>query len=100
MKPPSLWGTEDRLQELLGEGISSLHATRRTYTFRYPSAGYFIEYFRDYYGPTVRAFAALDAEGQDALARDLGALIDERNTATDGTMVVPSDYLEAVAVRR
>ena len=100
VKPPSLWGTEDRLQELLGEGTSSLRTTRQTYNFRYPSAGYFIEYFRDYYGPTVRAFAALDAEGQDALTRDLGALIDVHNTATDGTMVVPSDYLEAVAVRR
>ena len=56
-------------------------------------------WFRDYYGPTVRAFAALDAEGQEALSRDLKALIDERNVSGDGTMVVPSDYLEMVAVR-
>ena len=99
VQPPSLWGTEERLRELLGKGVSSLEATRRTYNFRYPSAEHFVGWFRDYYGPTVRAFAALDAEGQEALSRDLKALIDERNVSGDGTMVVPSDYLEMVAVR-
>jgi len=48
----------------------------------------------------VRAFAALEPEGQDALARDLGELLEDRNTSGDGTIVVPSDYLEVVAVRR
>src|SRR3712207_6468123 len=100
VKPPSLWGTEARLRELFGEGVSSLQATQRTYNFRYPSAEHFVDWFRNYYGPTVRAFAALDPDGQNALERDLKALIDERNTSSDGTMVVPSDYLEAVAVRR
>ena len=100
VKPPSLWGTEERVQELLGEGVSSLKTTRRTYYFRYPSAGHFVAWFRDYYGPTVRAFAALEPEGQDALARDLKELLDERNTSGDETLVVPSDYLEVVAVRR
>jgi ubiquinone/menaquinone biosynthesis C-methylase UbiE len=100
VKPPPLWGTEERLQELLGGGVSSLETTRRTYFFRYPSAQYFVEYFREYYGPTVRAFAALDAEGQDALARDLEELLGDRNVSGDETLVVPSDYLEVVAVRR
>lgn len=100
VKPPSLWGTDERLQELLGAGVSSLETTRQTYIFRYPSAEHFVGWFRDYYGPTVRAFAALDAEGKESLARDLEALINERNVADDGTMVVPSHYLQAVAVRR
>jgi ubiquinone/menaquinone biosynthesis C-methylase UbiE len=100
VKPPSLWGTEVRLRELLGEGVSTLKTTRRTYIFRYPSAGYFVEYFREYYGPTVRAFAALEPEGQDALARDLKELLVDRNVSGDGTIVVPSSYLEVVAVRR
>jgi SAM-dependent methyltransferase len=99
IKPPSLWGTEERMQELFGGGVSSLEATRRTYNFRYPSPEHFVAWFRDYYGPTVRAFAALDEAGQEALARDLEALIDERNVADDGTMVVPSDYLEVVAIK-
>ena len=99
MKPAPLWGTEERLSELFGDGISSLEATRRTYVFRYPSAEYFVEYFRNYYGPTVRAFAALEPEGQEALARDLQELLESRNTSGDETLVVPSDYLEVVAVK-
>jgi hypothetical protein len=47
----------------------------------------------------VRAFAALDTEGQDALAGDLKELCEAHNVSGDGTLVVPSDYLEAVAVR-
>lgn len=100
IKPPPLWGTEERLEELFGDGVSSIEATPQTYTFRYPSVGHFVNYFRNYYGPTVRAFAALDAEGQDALARDLEGLLETRNVSGDGTLVVPSDYLEAVAVKR
>jgi hypothetical protein len=95
-----LWGTEERLQELLGGEVSSLDTMRRTYNFRYPSAEHFVDWFRNYYGPTVRAFAALEPEGRDALARDLRELLEDRNTSGDETIVVPSDYLEVVAVRR
>jgi ubiquinone/menaquinone biosynthesis C-methylase UbiE len=100
IKPPSLWGTEERIEELFGEGVSSLEMNRRIYNFRYPSVDHYIGWFRDYYGPTVRAFAALDSEGQEALTRDLKELFESRNVADDGTMVAPSDYLEVVAVRR
>ena len=71
IKPPVLWGTEDRLRELFGEDVSSLDATRRAYLFRYPSAEHFVGWFREYHGPTVWAFAELDPSGQEALARDL-----------------------------
>ena len=74
--------------------------TGQTYTFRYPSAEYFVEYFRNYYGPTFRAFGVLDPAGQEALARDLKELLDSHNTSGDETLVVTSDYLEAVAVKR
>ncbi len=100
IKPPPLWGTEERLRELFGEAVSSLQTTRRTCFFRYPSAAYFVEYFRDYYGPTLKAFESLDEAGRDALARDLEELLDDWNTSGDETLVVPSDYLEVVAVKR
>ena len=100
IKPLLLWGTEERLRELFGAGISSLYTTRRSYAFRYLSAEHFIESFRTYYGPVHRAFESLDAAGQDALAGDLEDLLHDRNTSGDETVVVPSDYLEAVAVRR
>lgn len=100
IKPPPLWGTEERLQELLGKDVSSLETTRRTCNFRYPSADHFVGWFRDYYGPTLRAFAALETEGKDALAHDLKELCESWNVSGDETLVVPSDYLEVVAVRR
>ena len=100
IKPPPLWGTEERIRELFGEGVSSLTTARRTYVFRYLSAEHLIETFRTYYGPVHKAFEALDAAGQDAFAKDLEELIRAWNTSGDATVVVPSDYLEVVAVRR
>jgi SAM-dependent methyltransferase len=100
IKPPPLWGTEERLTELLGEEVSSLEATRRSYVFRYLSPGHFVETFRSYYGPVHKAFESLDAAGQDALARDLEELVHAWNTSGNEAAVVPSDYLEVVAVRQ
>jgi len=100
IKPPPLWGTEERLRELLGEGVASLGVTQRSYMFRYPSAEHFVEYFRSYYGPTLKAFESLDPDSQEALAEDLEELLERWNTSGDATIVVPSDYLEVVAVRR
>lgn len=99
IKPPPLWGTEKRLRELFGEDISSLQATRRTYVLRHPPAEYFIEHHRAYFGPIQKAFEALAPAGQDALRRDLEELLDNWNTSSDATLVVPSDYLEAVIVK-
>jgi hypothetical protein len=96
---PLLWGTEARLGELFGDGILELKTTRRDFVFRYPSPEYWLAFWRDFYGPTVAAFAALDAEGQAALATDLLDVIDAHNRAGDGTMVVPAEYLEVVALR-
>ena len=100
IKPPPLWGTEERLRELLGEGVASLGVTQRSYMLRYPSAGHFVEYFRSYYGPTLKAFESLDRDGQEALAKDLEELLEHWNTSGDATLIVPSDYLEVVAIRR
>jgi ubiquinone/menaquinone biosynthesis C-methylase UbiE len=100
VKPPPLWGTEDRLRELLGEEVSSMESRRRTYVFRYLSANHFIEQFRSYYGPVHKAFDSLDEDGRDAPENDLKELIGEWNISGDETVVLPSDYLEVVAVRR
>jgi hypothetical protein len=99
-KPPLLWGTEERLRKLLGEGVASLEVRQRSYTWRYPSAKRFIEYFRSYYGPMLKAFESLDPNGQEALAEDLEELLEHWNISGDATLIVPSDYLGVVAVRR
>jgi ubiquinone/menaquinone biosynthesis C-methylase UbiE len=100
VKPPPLWGTEVRLRELFGEEVSSLEVTRRSYLFRYPSVKHFVGHYRAYFGPIRKAFESLDEAGQESLARDLEELQGRWNTSDDATLVVPSEYLEVVAVRR
>jgi len=96
VKSPALWGTEARLRELFGERLDSISIERRDFVFRYHSAAHWLEVFRTFYGPMHKAFAALDADKQEALAADLIALAERFNRATDGTLVVPSEYLEVV----
>jgi len=93
--PPSQWGTEHRLHDLFEGRVASFEAQRRHYVFRYRSPEQWLDSFRTYYGPIHKAFAALDGDGQAALARDLIALAARFNRAS-GTMAVPSEYLEAV----
>lgn len=100
VKPAALWGTEERLHELLGKGVVSLVATRRAFVFRARSADHWIAMFREYYGPINKAFAAQDAAGQAALAADLDDLLRRHNRATDGTIAAAADYLEVIATRR
>jgi SAM-dependent methyltransferase len=101
MPSPLLWGNEATVRERLRDGVAELHLTKRQYPFRYPfPPSEVVEHFRTYYGPTNRAFAALDSEGQAALRRDLEHLWTEYNRATNGTTRYESEYLEVVAVRR
>jgi SAM-dependent methyltransferase len=99
VKPPPLWGSAAHLAELFGPGVA-IRAETRVFNFRYRSAAHFVQVFRDYYGPTHKAFGALDGAGQRALERDITALVDEFNVAGSHSMVVPSDYLEAVITRQ
>ncbi|MBC8159852.1 MAG: class I SAM-dependent methyltransferase [Roseiflexaceae bacterium] len=99
VKSPALWGTEQRLHELFGAGIAKLTVNRRTFVFRYRSAEHWMEVFRTYYGPVLKAFAALDADGQAGLARDLTELLERFNQGGSTTLAVPSEYLEVVATR-
>ena len=100
LKPPPLWGTEERLRKLFGEEVSSLEMVRRTHILRYRSAGHFVEHYRSYFEPMQKAFQSLDAEGQDGLEQDLEEFLDRWNISGDQTTAVPSDYLEVVATRR
>jgi hypothetical protein len=85
---------------MFGASAASIKAERRNFNFRYRSPEHFLEIFKSYYGPMLKAFAALDAANQQGLRNDLLALIARMNRADDGTMVVPSEYLEVVITRR
>ena len=99
-KSPLLWGTRGRLTEMFGPASISIRIEPRNFNFRYRSAEHFLEVFKTYYGPMLKAFAALDAVNQNSLRADLYALIARMNNANDGTMVVPSEYLEVVITKR
>lgn len=95
-KPPLLWGTRDWLEEHFGGQAAEISATPRSYLFRYCSPEHWLDVFRHWYGPMLKAFAALDDTGAQKLESDILDLVGRFNQATDGTMVVPSEYLEVV----
>jgi SAM-dependent methyltransferase len=100
VRPPTLWGTEERLAELLGEAVSRLDIERRTFVWRFRSPEDFARFFRDNYGPTHKAFAALDEPGRERLFDDLTALAREHDRQPGLTVAIDAEYLEVVATRK
>ena len=96
VKSPSLWGTEERLRELFGDRIATLETVRKNFVFRYRTPQHWLDTFRTYYGPVQKAFNAVGATREEALAADLIRLVQQFNRAGDGAMVLPSEYLEVV----
>jgi len=98
-RSPALWGTRGRISELFGIHAASITTAQRHFVFRYRSPAHWLEVFRAYYGPLLKAFAALEPASRAELERDLLTLIDRSNRARDGSIVVPSEYLEVVITR-
>ena len=96
---PMAWGTEPRLVELFGPHASDIRTTRKMYVFRYRSPEHWVEIFRTFYGPTHKAFAALDEAGQHALHAALIEFLRGRNTDGGNTLVIPGEYLEVVITK-
>jgi ubiquinone/menaquinone biosynthesis C-methylase UbiE len=99
VKSPALWGSKAHLDTLFGSK-TIVAAESRNFVFRYKSPKHWLELFRTYYGPVLKAFEAIDPNAREALAADLYALLDEFNLAEDGTLVVPSEYLEIVVIKK
>jgi ubiquinone/menaquinone biosynthesis C-methylase UbiE len=95
---PLQWGKEDRVRELLGDR-ADVEITRKQFVFRYRTPVEFFETFITYYGPTVKAWAALDEAGRSSLRHELVNLAASSNRNDDGTFAATSDYLEIVATR-
>ncbi len=100
LKSPALWGTESHIVELFGPKAAQIRSERRHFNFRYRSAAHWLQVFRDFYGPTHKAFAALDEAARAALERDITALLGRLNTAGPSSLVVPGEYLEIVITKR
>jgi len=99
LRSPMAWGSETRLVELFGPEAQGLKTERKMFAFRYRSAEHWVEFFRAYYGPTHKAFAALDEAGRKALEAALLAFLREWNQSKGGALVIPGEYLEAVITK-
>jgi ubiquinone/menaquinone biosynthesis C-methylase UbiE len=100
LKSPALWGTEPHIVELFGAQAADIHAERKHFNFRYRSAAHWVQVFRDYYGPTHKAFAALDDAQQKIFEADIVALLERLNIGGRQSLVVPGEYLEVVITKR
>jgi len=100
VQSPMLWGTKAHLRKLFGTDVTSLDVRERTFTFRFLSAEDFTTFFRLWYGPTVKAFAALEGDARDALERDMTDLARTFDRLGKGAIAIPAVYTEAVAIRR
>src|SRR5215212_8884889 len=99
LKPPVLWGTQERLRELLAGGARDLRIARRSFVFRYRSVPHYVEVLQTQLGPTLETFRTLKPARRENLVGELVDLVGRFNRSGDETMVVPSDYLEAVVTR-
>ena len=100
VKSPAIWGTRSWVETTFRAAASTIAAEPRLFVFRYRSAQHFLEIFRTYYGPVLKAFEALEGGSRKVLARDIIDLVGRFNTSGDQTMVVPSEYLEVVITKR
>jgi len=97
---PALWGSEPRIAELFGSEATDIRCVRRDFNFRYESAAHWIDVFRNFYGPTHKAYAALDPNRQASLTTDLTALLNRLNVGGPRSLVVPGEYLEVVITKK
>lgn len=98
-QPPVLWGTEERLRELFGDGVSELRVERRASRQGFRSADHYIEFFRSYFGPMKAAFERAGPENEEALKSDIRTYLAESNLGGGRALVVEPTYLEVVATR-
>ncbi|MEO8465914.1 MAG: class I SAM-dependent methyltransferase [Gammaproteobacteria bacterium] len=96
---PALWGAEPHIVQLFGPEAADIRCQRRVFNFRYESAAHWVQIFRDFYGPTHKAFAALPPTGQKALEADITGLLERLNIGGRRSLVVPGEYLETVIVK-
>ncbi|MFM0322011.1 class I SAM-dependent methyltransferase [Caballeronia glebae] len=100
LQSPALWGTEPHLVALFGAEAADIRCIRKYFNMRYESSAHWLQVFRDFYGPVHRAFAALDPAKQADLEREITGLLERCNVAGASSLVVPSEYMEVVIVKR
>jgi len=97
-RSPAMWGTTAHLKDLFGSN-TTIEAERKNFVFRYKSPAHWLDVFRSYYGPVLKTFGAIDTEKRAALEADIYALLHKFNIAIDGSLVLPSEYLEIIITK-
>jgi SAM-dependent methyltransferase len=97
--PPVLWGTEDHVRELFGDGVTDLRFERRVSRQAFRSIDHYLEIFRTYFGPIKLAFDRVGPDGEAALEAELREQLEKCNTAGDRAFVLEPEYLQVVATR-
>ncbi len=100
LQSPARWGTESFLDEAFGAEAERIEVRRRDYNFCFLSAEHFMQVFKEFYGPIIKALEAQTPEGRIALEKAIIDLLNDSNVATDGTLRVPSEYLEIVVTKK
>lgn len=100
LQSPSRWGVPMHLAEWFSDSATRIHVEPKTFVFRYRSPEHWLEVFRTWYGPVLKAFASLDRAGQLSLEADVLGLIARFNQSGDGTAVIPAEYIEVTVEKR
>ena len=95
LRPPTLWGSPDRLRELFGPDVS-ISAPRRSFRWRFPSPEHQVDFFTTFYGPSHRAVTTLAPDRAASLRADMLDVVRRFDVSGDDTLVLRMDYLEAV----
>jgi ubiquinone/menaquinone biosynthesis C-methylase UbiE len=99
-KPPVLWGTEERVRDLFGDGIADLRVERVTSRQSFRSADHYLDFFRAYFGPVKKAFEAAGPDHEEELATELRAHLERSNVANGrAALVLEAEYLRVIATR-
>jgi ubiquinone/menaquinone biosynthesis C-methylase UbiE len=92
--PPVLWATESHVRELFPD--AQVEVIPRPLRLRFPSAEFWLQYFRQHFGPIIKAYEVVGPDGEEALTKDLLAMAADFNVSGDGTLVLQQDYAEVI----
>ncbi len=99
VQSPAAWGTTAFYETHFKPHCANIKSESQMFVFRYPSPQHWLNLFKTYYGPVLKTFEALDDANREKLTADILDLINTLNQANDGTIVVPSEYMETVITK-
>jgi len=96
VKPPSRWGTEEGLIELLGDATKSIKSEKMKALQYYLSTGHAVEIFSTWFCPTLNALENIEESRHEDLLNVLKEVFEQYNRSDDGTAVVENIYMQTI----